>query len=602
MRLNAVDKAYALAKAYVQDLREIEILPDAILSNLEGWVRSRAYQKLAGATSLTAHPDYQGGKEALRHLMQVEGLFKKNPAFADERTTTLKAVENFHEAEKLCRITNRRLRWYYSHPERLAPDLAFYLRRMENDISNLLGDPAEFFAEIPSLVRVTSGASVGANRKQSRPDLKVRKTGMTCTPLAAPLVQCLAHHWGFGNLRLDLRDANRIEFVLKDWRRKRVIAAEPVATLPLQLCFDAHVKDRLCRLTPIRLNDQSHNQRKAYIGSIDGSFATVDARMASDTSATEMAAWMLPPKWFAFLSALRAPKGIYKGDKDLGIPGFTVRYAKFSSMGNGATFALETLVFTAACRALGSKGYQVYGDDIVIETELVAPLTRLLRFLGFYLNPEKSFSEGPFRESCGSNWYEGSDITPFKLDTNASKKTDLSLVVNQLGRRAVPGGHLWKVLQEIVQSADLPLVPWESDDDTCGVHLDVPSCYALGVLKTRSGALQVKKLVVSERKPDKQSPTVRPRKTHGGLLLWHLKRYYERERPVSAYGRSSDMKLYARSVKNVDGSTGRVSTELGLRVRAKWTYWAPCAPTLEKPLPTHIHLWSEDLVSLLLQR
>jgi hypothetical protein len=59
-------------------------------------------------------------------------------------------------------------------------------------------------------------------------------------------------------------------------------------------------------------------------------------------------------------------------------------------MGNGYTFTIETLVFAAICKSIGSRQFSVYGDDIIIETELYEPLVEMLSYLGFEVNKEKS--------------------------------------------------------------------------------------------------------------------------------------------------------------------------------------------------------------------
>lgn len=96
---------------------------------------------------------------------------------------------------------------------------------------------------------------------------------------------------------------------------------------------------------------------------------------------------------------------------------------KVSSMGNGFTFELETLIFYGLCSAvielLASKDMDhrctVFGDDIIIASELVPALREVLLYFGFVMNPKKTFSEGPFRESCGKHFFYGNDVTPFYI-------------------------------------------------------------------------------------------------------------------------------------------------------------------------------------------
>ena len=87
-------------------------------------------------------------------------------------------------------------------------------------------------------------------------------------------------------------------------------------------------------------------------------------------------------------------------------------------MGNGYTFELETLLFYCLVEAVCGKDgrLSVYGDDIICPSNRAAVVTRLLKFCGFSLNEDKSFSEGFFRESCGGHFYRGVDVKPFYIE------------------------------------------------------------------------------------------------------------------------------------------------------------------------------------------
>jgi len=89
-------------------------------------------------------------------------------------------------------------------------------------------------------------------------------------------------------------------------------------------------------------------------------------------------------------------------------------------MGNGYTFELETLIFfaivkyTEMCFIDGDDGKTlVYGDDIICNTEIVKPVISILNFFGFTINSEKSFWDGPFRESCGGDYFNGQAVRPY---------------------------------------------------------------------------------------------------------------------------------------------------------------------------------------------
>jgi hypothetical protein len=144
---------------------------------------------------------------------------------------------------------------------------------------------------------------------------------------------------------------------------------------------------------------------------------------------------LLPSDWFEFLDDLRSTRGNYRGE--------SFEWNKFSSMGNGFTFELESMIFLALAQAssdhLGSTHWfsdtfgprfkyayvAVFGDDLVVPKMVSELLTRILSYSGFDLNSEKSFVDGPFRESCGKDFWNGSDVRPFFFKRGLLKIRDL---------------------------------------------------------------------------------------------------------------------------------------------------------------------------------
>lgn len=196
-----------------------------------------------------------------------------------------------------------------------------------------------------------------------------------------------------------------LTFVAKNAKTYRAIATEPPLNGVYQLALGDYIAKRLAKFG-VDLSDQSRNQRLAKEGSLTGALATLDLSSASDTVATELVYHLLPIDWALALSVGRSSAVLYKGKR--------IMLEKFSSMGNGFTFALESLIFWAlASSCLPGGTTSVYGDDIIVETAAVPLLTEVLTACGFILSPGKSFSSGPFRESCGADYYRGFDIRPF---------------------------------------------------------------------------------------------------------------------------------------------------------------------------------------------
>jgi hypothetical protein len=229
---------------------------------------------------------------------------------------------------------------------------------------------------------------------------------------------------------------NKVVTVPKTALVDRTIAIEPLLNGYLQKGADSVMRRRLKRVG-IDLSDQSVNQNLARLGSItnEDPFVTIDLSSASDLINLGNAKRVLPPDWFEFLDAIRSPS--YELD------GKVTRYHKFVSMGNGFCFPLETLIFASVCQLFSkpkSGEFAVYGDDIVVRQSVALEVLQTLRYIGFRQNPSKTFLEGPFRESCGADWFAGLNVRPLTLDYELSSLEALIKFFNMtLEREFIPG-------------------------------------------------------------------------------------------------------------------------------------------------------------------
>ena len=232
---------------------------------------------------------------------------------------------------------------------------------------------------------------------------------------------------------------NRYETVRKNRLTDRSIAIEPSLNVFYQLAYGAHLKKRLRRfgqlLKPTSECDsesQAIHRDAARRGSIDGSLCTIDLSAASDTVAISFVEWALSSEWYSLLSSLRSPCTVRDGHSYF--------LEKFSSMGNGFTFELETLLFFSICRVTlrslneDINSIKVYGDDIIVPTNCYRSVIAALRFCGFSINTDKSFSSGPFRESCGGDFFVGVDVRPPSIPGEPSSPLDWIVIHNQLIR------------------------------------------------------------------------------------------------------------------------------------------------------------------------
>jgi hypothetical protein len=212
----------------------------------------------------------------------------------------------------------------------------------------------------------------------------------------------------------------------------------------LQRLTGIYIEKRLKKIAKIDLRDQSKNQRLAR-KALDLGLATVDLSSASDTISRSLVISLLPFGWWELLDDLRSkvifiPKEYLvevAPSKETRRFGCLVTPEMFSSMGNGFTFQLETLIFWALTRAVrdlsGKKGIiSVYGDDIICPTSIAPRLKRVFHFFGFTVNEKKSNWTGVFRESCGKHYYDGGDVSPFYIRTPVTHKTCVIRLLNRL--------------------------------------------------------------------------------------------------------------------------------------------------------------------------
>lgn len=458
----------------------VDLLPSGpTLDRVQGLLRARDLKQVC-ELGVILDQEYQSSRdvEEVLALRQISALFKKNAAFSDKTRCEAAAMDSFRKGEVRCRITNRRLTHYYLHPERLDAELMGWMTAMEADIASLLGDlNADVAAKIFRSLPVTSGATEDRGRRRAFPFLKI--TGkIRCAPRAVPWVKAVLASRGLDScfVKFATTSSNSVVVVPKNWKTGRTIAKEPTHSVPFQLALDRFLKQKLLRWG-VDLRDQTKNQTYAERGSRDGSFATIDLEGASDSLSLAAVDWLLPPDWRALLGAFRSLR--FKAKDTSG------EYAKFSSMGNGVTFSLESLIFAACCRAVGARDFCVYGDDIIVASPFVPALLKLLAFLGFRVNETKSYvnPDSRFRESCGFDAYEGRRVTPFYL-REVPKSRDKSGICHAInGILSCGAGEMaTRLARRIISENKLQLVPYNSDTRS-GVFVDVPTAYRMKLLR-----------------------------------------------------------------------------------------------------------------------
>lgn len=299
--------------------------------------------------------------------------------------------------------------------------------------------------------------------------------------------------------RCTVVEGSKLSSVPKQKDTDRIICIEPNLNMFYQLGLGRVLEDILLKECGISLSDQpDKNRALAQIGSERGRFATLDLRSASDTISWSLVREVFPKGLVTLLEILRSPSTkLPDGSK--------ATLHMVSSMGNGFTFPLQTMLFAAVVFAVynlkGSRietpgrfrlgNYGVFGDDIIVHTEMYDDMLDALDIFGFEVNTQKSFSQGPFRESCGCDYFNGHNVRGVYLKTLKTEQA-LYSAINRTRRWA----NLWnkgrstlRYLERYVRALEVPL--WESDD----AGLQVPFSSLQRRRRDRNGSYLYKRWV-----------------------------------------------------------------------------------------------------------
>jgi len=223
------------------------------------------------------------------------------------------------------------------------------------------------------------------------------------------------------------------------------------------------------------------NTYLARLGSIDGRYGTIDLSSASDTISAKFVKYIMPRIAYASLDMVRTKttKCILRG-RPVIIP-----LELFSSMGNGFTFPLQTLIFACIVKAVYlSMGlpvnnkdyphYSVFGDDIVVVRTAYDRVVGLLEYCGFSVNALKSYNTGCFRESCGKDYFHGTNIRGIYI-RSLNDEPQIYSAFNRLVRwSAITGIRITGILSYLRGLAKFRPVPFDEGDDA---GFKIPSTY-----------------------------------------------------------------------------------------------------------------------------
>lgn len=251
-----------------------------------------------------------------------------------------------------------------------------------------------------------------------------------------------------GTMPIDSDPVSKLAVVPKTHKGPRIIASEPTANQWIQQGIEDFMLDAFKSSyigNSVNISDQTQNQQMARLASFGG-HATIDLSAASDRLSCYVVerAFRKRPDILSAMMAVRTPtlsNAIDKKHPKL------LKLKKFAMMGSALTFPTQSFIFycLSVASVLWARGLPVtqqnieyvglevtvYGDDIIVPVDSVQVLVQSLTALALKVNSGKSFWTGKFRESCGTDWYDGEDVTPsyIRSDFDPAHPSSLSTIV-----------------------------------------------------------------------------------------------------------------------------------------------------------------------------
>jgi len=221
----------------------------------------------------------------------------------------------------------------------------------------------------------------------------------------------------------------RVVLVPKDSRGPRLISCEPVDYQWVQQGLGSalvrHLETHSLSREHVRFTSQRTNQLGALLGSSTGKYVTLDLKEASDRVTVELVRLLYPDALVKCLLACRSSSTELPSGKVLPL-------RKFAPMGSSLCFPIMATTIWALLHAGAPDTYTrdriaVYGDDVIVPTAYAENAIELLESVGLKINRDKSCISGLFRESCGTDAFNGYDVTPVRFRTvwSSSRQPDV---------------------------------------------------------------------------------------------------------------------------------------------------------------------------------
>lgn len=371
-----------------------------------------------------------------------------------------------------------------------------YLKRyISESLEPLWSDDAENLDVLTAVkwIGLGPGSSVGVNSESFYTKLfdgHLTATDPYCLALYRAII-CETGAWAMAEkarsekFGLDVVKGNTLFFVPKNSEVARTCCTEPVINMALQKAIGGYIERRLAKFFGISLDTQpDFNRALCRQGSLNGSFGTIDLKSASDSISWDLVQQLFPANVVSWLQVARSPSSRLPD-------GSWVDLKMISTMGNGFTFPLQTLLFAAVVRSVyhlyglpckcPRTQFGVFGDDIIVARECYDDVIRYLTKLGFQVNADKSFNTGPFRESCGHDYYSGAPVRSVYI-SSLETTSDVYSAINRLVRwSTVQGIDIPLTVKYLIGLVRMRPIPYQESDDA-GIKVPLHLSRSLGAL------------------------------------------------------------------------------------------------------------------------
>jgi len=262
--------------------------------------------------------------------------------------------------------------------------------------------------------RLGPGGTPTVASRQRQSD-KLRFPTSTSPQLVKFLPAIKAGLWSMDQPQYTVVNYIEIKTVPKTAWIDRTIASVPVADMFLQLGL-AKVIELILRREGVDIRDQTRNQNLASRAR-ELKLATIDLSSASSWFSERNLQDVLPPDLMHLLGLIRPRWCVSEGVAEDQQASLAQPFFNWLPMGCGYTFNLMTLYFWALIKTIVPRHAlslcSVYGDDIIVPQKYAGTLVERLETLGFEVNRGKSYLDGNFFESCGTEWFANHDVLPF---------------------------------------------------------------------------------------------------------------------------------------------------------------------------------------------